>query len=175
MALVAPTVQCMGVGDEGCVMGKVTGNWLTGAHSGRACRHEDIYTRTDRKTGACYSAKLCNPVTEWTETQKAQRVSFGAISSAISAWIKTESVKPSADYVKVKRVYDRQMKYSTLRGMMYAKGMYRVEKDGSVVVDVNANTKGAVAGGGGDAGSDNPGSGGSGGGTVGDEGDLSPV
>ena len=151
-------------------MGRVSGNWLTGAHSGRACRHEDIYTRTDRKTGACYSAKLCNPVTEWTETQKAQRVSFGAISSAISAWIKTESVKPSADYVKVKRVYDRQMKYSTLRGMMYAKGMYRVEKDGSVVVDVNANTKGAVAGGGSNADSDNPGSGGSN-----DDGGLNPM
>ena len=62
-----------------------------------------------------------------------------------------------ADYVKVKRMYDRQTKYSTLRGMMYAKGMYRVEDDGSVVVDVNANTKGAVAGGGsgsGSAGSD---------------------
>ena len=151
-------------------MGRVSGNWLTGAHSGRACRHEDIYTRTDRKTGACYSAKLCNPVTEWTETQKAQRVSFGAISSAISAWIKAESVKPSADYVKVKRMYDRQMKYSTLRGMMYAKGMYRVEKDGSVVVDVNANTKGAVAGGGSNADSDNPGSGGSG-----DGGGLNPM
>lgn len=27
-----------------------------------------------------------------------------------------------ADYVKVKRMYDRQTKYSTLRGMMYAKG-----------------------------------------------------
>ena len=66
-----------------------------------------------------------------------------------------------ADYVKVKRMYDRQTKYSTLRGMMYAKGMYRVEKDGSVVVDVNANTKGAVAGGGSNADSDNPGSGGS--------------
>ena len=151
-------------------MGKVSGNWLTGAHSGRACRHEDIYTRTDRKTGACYSAKLCNPVTEWTETQKAQRVSFGAISSAISAWIKKESVAPSADYLKVKRVYDRQMKYATLRGMMYAKGMYRVEKDGSVVVDVNANTKGAVAGGGSNADSDNPGSGGSN-----DDGGLNPM
>ena len=151
-------------------MGRVSGNWLTGAHSGRACRHEDIYTRTDRKTGACYSAKLCNPVTEWTEAQKTQRVSFGVISSAISAWIKAESVKPSADYVKVKRMYDRQMKYSTLRGMMYAKGMYRVEKDGSVVVDVNANTKGAVAGGGSNADSDNPGSGGSG-----DGGGLNPM
>ena len=166
------------------IMGKVTGNWLTGAHSGRACRHEDIYTRTDRKTGACYSAKLCNPVTEWTEAQKTQRASFGVISSAIAAWIKKESATPSADYLKVKRVYDRQVKYGTLRGMMYAKGMYRVESDGSVVVDVNASNKGAVAGGGSNAGSgsSNPGSGSTGGGTpapgggsVGDEGDLGPV
>ena len=158
-------------------MGKVTGNWLTGAHSGRACRHEDIYTRTDRKTGACYSAKLCNPVTEWTEAQKTQRASFGAISAAISAWIKKESATPSADYVKVKRVYDRQAKYGTLRGMMYAKGMYRVEKDGSVVVDVNANTKGAVAGGGSNAGSGSTGGGtpAPGSGSVGDDGDLGPV
>ena len=157
-------------------MGKVTGNWLTGAHSGRACRHEAIYTRTDRKTGACYSAKLCNPVTEWTEAQKTQRASFGVISSAIAAWIKKESVAPSADYLKVKRVYDRQVKYGTLRGMMYAKGMYRVEKDGSVVVDVNASNKGAVAGGGSKPGSGS--TGGStpapGGGSVGDEGDLGP-
>ena len=157
-------------------MGKLTGNWLTGAHSGRACRHEDIYTKVNRKTGACYSAKLCNPVTEWTDRQLTQRASFGAISAAISAWIKAESVKPSADYVKVKRTYDRQTKYATLRGMMYAKGMYRVEKDGSVVVDVNANTKGAVAGGGSSAGSGgSSGSAGSGGGSGSDDGGLSPV
>ena len=157
-------------------MGKLTGNWLTGAHSGRACRHEDIYTKVNKKTGACYSAKLCNPVTEWTDRQLTQRASFGAISAAISAWIKAESVKPSADYVKVKRTYDRQTKYATLRGMMYAKGMYRVEKDGSVVVDVTANNKGAVAGGGSSAGSgSDSGSAGSGGGSGSDDGGLSPV
>ena len=51
-------------------MGKVQGNWLTGAHSGRACKHENIYTKVDKKTGACYSVKLCNPNTNQTETQK---------------------------------------------------------------------------------------------------------
>ena len=157
-------------------MGKLTGNWLTGAHSGRACRHEDIYTKVNKKTGACYSAKLCNPVTVWTEKQLAHRVSFGAISAAISAWIKAESVSGSEDYMKVKRMFDRQSKFATLRGMMYAKGMYRVEKDGSVVVDVNANTKGAVAGGGSSAGSGgDSGSAGSGGGSGSDDGGLSPV
>lgn len=150
-------------------MGKLTGNWITGAHSGRACRHEDIYTKVNKKTGACYSAKLCNPVTVWTEKQLAQRVSFGAISAAISAWIKAESVSGSEDYMKVKRMFDRQSKFATLRGMMYAKGMYRVEEDGSVVVDVNANSKGVVV--------VPPASGGSGGsgGSGDDDGGLSPV
>ena len=26
-------------------MGKVYGNWVTGLHSGRACKHDDIYTK----------------------------------------------------------------------------------------------------------------------------------
>ena len=130
-------------------MGKVSGNWITGKHSGRACRHEDIYTRLNRKTGACYSVKLCNPNTAWTEPQLRQRSSFAAISSAINAWIKEAKTAESADYLKVKRLFDRQSKFATLRGMMYSKGMFRVEEDGSVTVDITANTSGAVAGGGG--------------------------
>lgn len=132
-------------------MGKLSGNWITGAHSGRACNHDDIYTKVDKKTGACYSVKLCNPNTDWSEDQLAQRTSFGAISSAISQWIKTNKVSgasKNADYEKVKKMYDRQSKYSTLRGMMYAKGMYVVsETDGSVTVDITARTVRATAGG----------------------------
>lgn len=141
-------------------MGKVTGNWITGHHSGRACRHDDIYTRVNRKTGACYSVKLCNPNTNWTENQTRQRISFGTISAAINAWIKQEQLTDSADYLKVKKMYDRQTRYSTLRGMMYAKGMYTVDEQGQVTVDVNARTLGAIAGGSGSGGSDS-GSGGS--------------
>lgn len=142
-------------------MGKLTGNWVTGRHSGRACRHEDIYTRVVKKTGACYSAKLCNPNTNWTETQLRQRTSFGTISSAISSWLKEGKETSSADYLKVKRMYDRQSKFSTLRGMMYAKGMYRVDDEGVVTVDITASTQGVVAGGG--SGSSGGGSGSSGG------------
>ena len=40
---------------------------------------------------------------------------------------------------KVKLAFDRQTRYSTLRGMMMAKGMFKVE-NGKVVVDPNANT-----------------------------------
>ena len=120
-------------------MGKVYGNWITGVHSGRACRQDDIYTKVNKKTGACYSVKLCNPNTTWSEKVTAQRSSFGAISSALSAWIKAEKEKNSEDYQKVKKMYDRQIRFSTLRGMMYAKGMYSIDETGLVTVDINAS------------------------------------
>ena len=125
---------------RGRIMGKVSGNWITGAHSGRACRQDDIYTKVNKKTGACYSVKLCNPNTAWSEKVEAQRNSFGAISSAICEWIKVEKEKNSADYQKVKKAFDRQTRYSTIRGYMYAKGMFTISEDGSVTVDITANT-----------------------------------
>ena len=124
---------------RGNIMGKVSGNWITGVHSGRACRHDDIYTKVNKKTGACYSVKLCNPNTAWSEKVEAQRNSFGAISSAICEWIKVEKEKNSADYQKVKKNFDRQVRFATLRGMMYAKGMYSIDETGLVTVDINAS------------------------------------
>ena len=122
-------------------MGIVHGNWLTGTHSGRACKHENVYTRVNKKTGQCYSAQLCNPNPYRNEKQKKVTTAFAVISAAISAWIATEQAKsaPSDDFKKVKLAFDRQTRYSTLRGMMMAKGMFKVE-NGEVVVDVNANT-----------------------------------
>ena len=122
-------------------MGIVHGNWLTGTHSGRACRHENVYTRVNKKTGQCYSAQLCNPNPYRNEKQKKVTTAFAVISAAISAWIATEKAKsaPSDEYQKVKLAFDRQTRYSTLRGMMMAKGMFKVV-DGAVVVDPNANT-----------------------------------
>ena len=129
-------------------MGIVHGNWLTGTHSGRACKHEKVYTRVNRKTGACYSAQLCNPNPYRNEKQQKVTTAFAVVSAAISAWIATEKAKstPSDDFKKVKLAFDRQTRYSTLRGMMMAKGMYKVV-DGAVVVDPNANTSFATVSG----------------------------
>ena len=121
-------------------MGKVSGNWITGAHSGRACRRDDIYTKVNKKTGACYSVKLCNPNTNWSEAVLNHRNVFAAVSSALCAWIKAEKEKNSADYQKVKKAFDRQTRYSTIRGYMYAKGMFTISEDGSVTVDITAST-----------------------------------
>ena len=65
---------------------------------------------------------------------------FAAVSSALCAWIKAEKEKNSADYQKVKKAFDRQTRYSTIRGYMYAKGMFTISEDGSVTVDITANT-----------------------------------
>ena len=129
-------------------MGIVHGNWLTGTHSGRACKHENVYTRVNKKTGQCYSAQLCYPNPYRNETQKKVTTAFSVISAAISAWIATEKAKstPSDDFKKVKLAFDRQTRYATMRGMMMAKGMYKVV-DGAVVVDPSANTSFATVSG----------------------------
>ena len=159
-------------------MGIVHGNWLTGTHSGRACKHEKVYTRVNRKTGACYSAQLCNPNPYRNEKQQKVTTAFAVVSAAISAWIATEKAKstPSEEFKKVKLAFDRQTRYSTLRGMMMAKGMFKVE-NGKVVVDVNANTSFASvsdtvqlpAGSGSTSGSQTPSGSGSGGSTSGSQ------
>ena len=159
-------------------MGIVHGNWLTGTHSGRACKHEKVYTRVNRKTGACYSAQLCNPNPYRNETQQKVTTAFAVVSAAISAWIATEKAKstPSEEFKKVKLAFDRQTRYSTLRGMMMAKGMYKVE-NGKVVVDPNANSSFATvsgtvqlpAGSGSTSGSQTPSGSGSGGSTSGSQ------
>ena len=134
-------------------MGQVKGNWLTGAHSGRACRHDDIYTRVDPKTGKCYSAKLCNPSNVVSEAQMNQRSAFGTLSAAVSAWIKTEKEANSEDYQKVYRAWNRQKRYSSLRGYMMARGMAKIEDDGSVTINVNSSTPTVNGGGGSNSGS----------------------
>ena len=157
-------------------MGIVHGNWLTGTHSGRACRHENVYTRVNKKTGQCYSAQLCNPNPYRNEKQQKVTTAFAVVSAAISAWIATEKAKstPSEEFKKVKLAFDRQTRYSTLRGMMMAKGMFKVE-NGKVVVDLNANSSFATvsgtvqlpAGSGSTSGSQTPSGSGSGGSTSG--------
>ena len=121
-------------------MGKVKTTWLLPGHSGRACNHEDIYTKQDKKTNKVYSVKLCNPSDVWTEKQHKQRSRFGIINSAISAWVNENKAAQSDAYKTVKKQYDRQTRYSTLRGMMYAKGMANIEDDGTVTITIGMSS-----------------------------------
>ena len=121
-------------------MGKVQGNWLTGAHSGRACKHDDIYTKINKKTGACCSVKLCNPSHQRNEAQQKVMSTFARVSKAVNEWLGKEKVAQSDDFMRVKTIFDRQSRYATLRGMMISKGMYKVGADGTITVDVDART-----------------------------------
>ena len=121
-------------------MGKVQGNWITGAHSGRACKHEDIYTKINKKTGACYSVKLCNPSHQRNEAQQKVMGTFARVSKAVNDWLGKEKAAQSEAYMRVKAIFDRQSRYATLRGMMISKGMYTVSADGTITVDVDART-----------------------------------
>lgn len=154
-------------------MGKLNPNWITGAHSGRACKHEDIYTKVDRKTGKCYAVKLCNPNPTNSEKQVAHRNTFGMINSAVAAWIKSESKAsiPSAEYKGLLLKFKNQKTYSTLRGMIMAKKMAVVKDDQTVTITVggkswdvevsgNITSNAPAAGGSGSTGSQNPPAGG---------------
>ena len=125
-------------------MGYVSGNWITGTHSGRACSQDDIYTKVNKKTGKCYSVKLCNPNHDMNEKQQKTQGAFGLVSKAVSQWIKDNKISTASaytDYKKVKKAYDSQSKYATLRGYMIAKGMYSVSADkATVTVDITKRT-----------------------------------
>lgn len=118
-------------------MGKVKTTWLLPGHTGRPCHHEDIYTKMNRKTGQVYSVKLCNPSDKVTPNMTAHRTEFGAISSAINAWINANKADTAADhaaYLALKAQFDRQHSKSTLRGYMMAKNLATVQTDGSVKI-----------------------------------------
>lgn len=67
----------------------------------------------------------------------------------------------------MKKSFDRQKRYGTLRGYMMARGMAVIEDDGSVTINVNPNSAPTINGGGssgsedqgGGSGSDNQGGG----------------
>lgn len=121
------------------IMGKVTPTWLLPGHSGRPCHHESIYMRQARQTGQIYSVKLCNPNTNVTEAQAAQRDKFGTISSALAAWINTNEVDSAADHAVYKKLlaqFKRQHKCLTLRGYMSANKMAEILEDGNVRITI---------------------------------------
>lgn len=122
-------------------MGKVKTTWLLPGHSGRACNHEDIYTKQDKKTNKVYSVKLCNPNTNWNEKQLNHRTKFGMLSAGINTWIKENRTSNSEDYQKLVRQFERQTKYSTIRGLVFGKGYASIDDKGNVVIDVNKNSK----------------------------------
>ena len=115
-------------------------------HSGRPSRQERTYTRYIKKTNQVQTVTIKNPRTSISANQKQSANAFSLVISSVSRWIRENRATNSADFQEVKAMFDRQDRYSSIRGFMIAKGMYVVSEDKlSVTVDITARTNFKVA------------------------------
>ena len=65
-------------------MAKIKPMALIESMSKKVCEHSDVYFRTNKKTGAVYTGKLCNPSTkEPSVNQTAAKARFAKVSAAV--------------------------------------------------------------------------------------------
>ena len=65
-------------------MAKIKPMALIESMSKKVCMHSDVYFRTNKKTGAVYSGKLCNPSQKpLTESQEKAKRRFAKVSTAV--------------------------------------------------------------------------------------------
>ena len=133
-------------------MAHLSFNWLLASMKGKACRHDEVYTKTNKQTGKSYAVKLCNPAdpTKATAAQKTQRSKFGVISRAVSAWLETEKAKEGGDgsvaYNKALAAYRSQHKIGSFRGFVMSKYVTYDAATKQVTITVGG-TSATVAGG----------------------------
>jgi len=139
-------------------MAKINFNWLLTNMNGKACGHDEVYTKTNKQTGKSYAVKLCNPVdgSNATEAQVRQRTKFGALCKAVCEWMATEKAKESGSgsvaYNKALAAFKGQHTIGSFRGFIMAKYATYDAATGSVTIKVS-NIKSDVtpSGGGGTA------------------------
>ena len=153
-------------------MAHLNTNWLLNGMSGKACNHDNVYTKQNKKTGAVYAVKLCNPYTgEPSEAQAAQRTKFKATQDAVNAFItagraavaEDRSGQTAVNYLKALAAFNAQNKYATLRGFVQSK---YTSYDASTRVATVSVGSSSVSGGG-TSGSSTSGTGGNSGGNTG--------
>ena len=133
-------------------MATLSFNWLLAGMKGKACSHDEVYTKTNKQTGKSYAVKLCNPAdpTLATAAQKTQRSKFGVISRAVSAWLETEKAKEGGDgsvaYNKALAAYRSQHKIGSFRGFVMSKYVTYDAATKQVTITVGA-TSSTVSGG----------------------------
>ena len=126
---------------EAIIMGKLKSADSQLLHSGRPSRQERTYTRIIKKTNQVQTVTIKNPRTAISANQKHSANAFSLVISTLSRWIRENKAANSADYQEVKELFDRQDRYSSLRGFMLSKGMYEVSEDKqSVTVEIHART-----------------------------------
>jgi len=83
-------------------MSKIKPMALVESMSGKVCEHSDVYFRTNKRTGAVTSGKLCNPYQgEPTTQQTAARTLFAsAVASAKAVMAATSTDTDQTKYAK---------------------------------------------------------------------------
>ncbi|MCQ2311176.1 MAG: hypothetical protein MJZ64_05440 [Paludibacteraceae bacterium] len=84
-------------------MAKIKPMGLIESMSGKVCTHSDVYFRTNKRTGAVCSGKLCNPYTgEPSTNQTAARTKFAnAIASAKAILAAKSTDEDQSNYTKL--------------------------------------------------------------------------
>lgn len=97
--------------------------------SGKVCEHSDMYFRTNRRTQAVYTGKLCHPSdAEPSEAQERAKMRFTKLAAAVD----TELAKP-AERSKWLKKYLRQDNIGSLRGYVFAQINHLYDKNGDLI------------------------------------------
>jgi len=94
-------------------MAKIKPMALIESMSKKVCEHSDVYFRTNKKTGAVYTGKLCNPSTkEPSAAQTAAKERFAKVSAAVRTILAGSSEQKTA----LVAAYKAQNKIGSLFG-----------------------------------------------------------
>ena len=136
-------------------MASLNFSWPVTTMRGKACAHDEVYTKTNKQTGKSYAVKLCNPVdgSKASAAQKTHRTKFAALCSAAAAWIEAEKVKEGGDgsvaYNKALAAFRSQHKYGSLRGFIISKYATYDAATQKVTITVGGSTSTVSGGSGG--------------------------
>ena len=125
-------------------MAELNFNWLLTSMKGKACGHDEVYTKTNKQTGKSYAVKLCNPIDgeNATAAQMKQRNKFGALCKAVSEWMTKEKAAEGGDgslaYNKALAAYKGQHKIGSFRGFIMNKYATYDDATGNVTIEVGS-------------------------------------
>lgn len=102
-------------------MARIETNSLVQGISGKVCAHDDVYFRTNKRTGKVVAVRLCNPSTkESTAKQKAQQEKFRQQSQTTSQWF-SQNLPGSQAYEDAYQDFLAQKRYATFMTYMRAR------------------------------------------------------
>ena len=112
-------------------MAKIKPMALIESMSKKVCEHSDVYFRTNKKTGATYTGKLCNPSTkEPSASQTAAKARFAKVVAAVRTILTDPTEK-----AKLKAEFKAQTKIGSLFGYAMHKLNGNYDANGDLIGD----------------------------------------